>query len=185
MTLSNKVTALRLLFGPLFFFIYPIDHVGAKIIGLLLVICSEVSDGIDGYLARRRNETTDFGKLFDPFADSISRFTFFLTFMKVGLAAPWMMLIIFYRDSLVSYIRLMASTQKIIVSARKTGKIKAVTQATACITIICFDILSKLITGIPIQEISGVMMSIVVVITFYSAVDYLIGNLKVLSKLQI
>lgn len=182
MTLSNQVTAMRLLAGPIVFLVYPIDSIIAKIVCLLIVIASEVSDGIDGYLARKRNEITDFGKLFDPFADSLSRFTFFLTFMAAGLAQPWMILLIFYRDSLVSFVRIIAATQKVIVSARRTGKIKAVVQATAIITIICAHILSYLVSYVPVKEIAGVVMFIVVAITVYSAIDYAYGTLHIIKK---
>ncbi|MBN2053923.1 CDP-alcohol phosphatidyltransferase family protein [bacterium] len=184
MTLSNKLTAMRLLAGPLLFGLYYIDDVWVKILCLLIVIASEVSDALDGTIARRRNETTDFGKLFDPFADSISRFTFFAAFMAVGLIPPWMLLVLFLRDSLVSFIRLMAATQNVIVSARRTGKIKAVTQATGIIIIICADILHYMVDNVPLVPVSGVVMTIVVAITLYSAVDYTVGNLPVIRRLS-
>ena len=185
MTLANKITTTRLLVAPIFFLIFSPHSTTALIISLLVIIYSEISDAIDGYFARKRNETTDFGKLYDPFSDSIVRFTYFVTFWREHLMLPWMVLLIFYRDVTVSFVRVLARGENVVVSARKSGKRKAMFQAigTILVILLCFLYNYGVFSFKTIQTISYIIMFIVTAVTVWSAFDYVFGNLNILKKI--
>lgn len=134
---ATIVTASRILLSPVFFFLYTMSvkngvASGPALIALwLLFAVMEVSDFVDGQVARRTGTVTDIGKIFDPFADSVARLTYFLSFMVAGLLPPWVFLLVMYRDVGVSYIRLLAMKGGVTMAAQVSGKIKAFIYAVA------------------------------------------------------
>jgi CDP-diacylglycerol--glycerol-3-phosphate 3-phosphatidyltransferase len=186
MKLPTKVTMIRVLLSPFFAIAFFGDSLAYKFAALIIAILFEVTDVLDGYLARRTRQVTAFGKILDPFADSISRFTVFLCFLVNGWAHIGMIMIIFYRDCLVQFLRVHAASSSIIIAARTSGKIKAVVQGTMIIIVLLLDcadsILHFLPPTLPIGTIAWWGMAIVTVVTFASALDYLYGNLEILRK---
>ena len=86
----------------------------------------EVSDLLDGLLARMFKQETELGKVLDPFADSLSRLTYFVAFAGSGILPVWILLILIYRDVAVAYIRVMVSAREnVLLPARLSGKVKA------------------------------------------------------------
>jgi CDP-diacylglycerol---glycerol-3-phosphate 3-phosphatidyltransferase len=189
MTDANKITIFRLCMAPVFVFVFYYDGLWQRIILLLIAISMEFSDFMDGYIARKYNQVTDFGKLVDPFADSVSRFTIFLCFVYAGWAHLWMVALIFWRDALVANLRIFAASKNIIISARTSGKVKAVFQGTASITILLLNIVDYFYTPLPIigiqlADVSTFLMLIVTIVTLWSAVDYVLGSRKILKTLK-
>ena len=95
---------------------------------LACVLSIEATDFLDGRIARRHKMVSEQGKLLDPLMDSLARFTLFATLLAMGLAPLWMVLLFFYRDMLVAYLRSFASTYGVVMAARVSGKVKAVVQ---------------------------------------------------------
>ncbi|MHB9292180.1 putative CDP-diacylglycerol---glycerol-3-phosphate 3-phosphatidyltransferase [Hollandina sp. SP2] len=138
MTLADKVTSVRLILAPFFFVLYLLPH--QKLLpGLVqdyqwvvpvlwgLFILSEITDLVDGKIARSRKEASDFGKLFDPFADVLVRITYFLCFVLDGILPPLLFLIVLYREISIQFLRNLMMKKGVVMGARKGGKIKAVT----------------------------------------------------------
>jgi CDP-diacylglycerol--glycerol-3-phosphate 3-phosphatidyltransferase len=128
MTLPMVLTAGRLVLAPVFFLLYELAANGSPylLIGVCLAfILIEVSDLLDGHAARSLNQESELGKVLDPFADSLSRLTYFVAFAGSGILPLWILLILIYRDVSVAYIRVMVSRQKVLLSARLSGKVKA------------------------------------------------------------
>ena len=131
MTLPNLITFSRILLSPVFFCVFYIPRwFGNESIVPLLVLwllfgIIELTDLIDGKVARKLDQTSDTGKLLDPFADSLSRLTYFLCFAIAGIMEVWIFLILLYRDLSVSFVRLLMAKKGIVMSARMSGKIKA------------------------------------------------------------
>jgi CDP-diacylglycerol--glycerol-3-phosphate 3-phosphatidyltransferase len=125
MMLADKVTALRLFFAPCFFAVYL--FAGAWTVpALWAIFCvTEITDLIDGKVARRRNETSDFGKLFDPFADTLVWLTFFLCFVTDRILPVIPFLIILYREFAILFLRNLMLRKGVAMGARRGGKIKA------------------------------------------------------------
>lgn len=94
------------------------------VVAYIIMSLSEVSDIVDGYVARRDKLVTDLGKILDPLSDSISRFFYFFALAYHGLFPIWFMVFFFFRDIIVAYIRIFASFSGTVMSARLSGKIK-------------------------------------------------------------
>ncbi len=135
MNLPNKITLVRILISPVFFCVFYIPHWagGSSIVSLVflwvLFALIELTDLVDGKIARKLGQVSDTGKLLDPFADSLSRLTYFLCFAIAGVMEFWIFLIILYRDLGVGFVRLMMARRGITMSARLSGKLKAVVYA--------------------------------------------------------
>jgi len=186
MKLPTKVTMSRVLLSPVFALAFFGDTTINRVSALFIAILFEVTDIADGFLARRYKQVTAFGKILDPFADSISRFTVFLCFLVAGWAHVGMIMIIFYRDCLVQFIRVHAASSNIIVAARTSGKVKAIVQGTVIIVVLLLHLLDHLWhvlpPDLPIRLVAWWGMLVVTTVTFLSAVDYVYGNLDVLRK---
>ena len=191
MKLPNIVTLIRMGLAPVFILFF-IQRTGWGAAGALLVaVAFEVTDLLDGEIARRTGQVSSLGKFLDPLADSISRFTVFLCFLWAGYASIWAVAIIFWRDSLVASLRVMAATKDVIVSARVTGKIKAWVQGTAIISTLCFEahnrFFGKPLFGTDLGELPALatlFMWITAAWTFLSLLDYLWGNRKLIASLD-
>jgi CDP-diacylglycerol--glycerol-3-phosphate 3-phosphatidyltransferase len=127
MTLADKVTALRLVLAPCFFIVYILPVGGHWIVPVLwaLFFITEITDLIDGKVARSRKEVSGFGKLFDPFADTLVWLTFFLCFVADRILPVILFLIILYREFGILFLRNLMLQKGVAMGARKGGKIKA------------------------------------------------------------
>ncbi len=142
----------------------------------LIACLFEITDVVDGYIARRHRQVSDVGKLLDPFADSVSRFSVFLCLLADGYVPVWMVALVFYRDALVSYLRIGAATYAVVMAARLSGKIKAVVQGFATVGI-TFLIAAREYgwIGWDVPVIAQAAMAVVVLVTIWSALDYSYG----------
>jgi CDP-diacylglycerol--glycerol-3-phosphate 3-phosphatidyltransferase len=192
----NILTLSRLLLAPAFLAAYlaGVPLAGAPGEGssaarwwaLVLALFFEATDLADGFVARRMQQTSQLGKILDPLADSVSRFTIFLGFLVTGYASVWAVACIFWRDSIVSTVRILAASQGVIVSARGSGKVKAIVQGIAINVILGAMCLHEHLgwTLADVAKHSNTAMMVVAAVTLFSLVDYLVGNRKVLAALD-
>ncbi len=185
MNLPTKITFTRIVGSPLFIISFYLGQTRKEFlwVALALVIAFEITDLMDGLLARRWGQVTDLGKILDPFADCISRFSVFLCFMSAGYAHIFMVALIFYRDIMVANIRIVAAMKGTVIQARTSGKIKAVSQAVVILTIMA----SMNFFGIDndwLLNLSLWAMGILTAITVWSGVDYVLGYLKVVHPAE-
>ncbi|MCK5673961.1 MAG: CDP-diacylglycerol--glycerol-3-phosphate 3-phosphatidyltransferase [Spirochaetales bacterium] len=135
MNLPNKITIARIILAPLFYISYFLPvwtgmfHGLSSILILSIFVGIELSDFLDGYIARKYNLVSDLGKVLDPFADVLSRITYFLCFAFTGLMPLWIFLIIIYRELGITFLRMMMMGRGIVVAASLWGKLKAITYA--------------------------------------------------------
>ncbi len=193
MNIAIALTASRLLFGPLFaFFFLEAMRPGAISLpwlwaAIACVIAIELTDAFDGVMARSRHEVTDFGKIFDPICDSLSRQTVIISFMAAGIIPLWMFLIFLYRDGLMSFLRVMCAVSGTVVAARKSGKIKAIFQAIGIGLVLLAVLLHAYeIPGVP-REVAGRHPGFWIILfpalfTAISLFDYIIPNWRVFEK---
>lgn len=145
--------------------------------GLAILSLIEMSDLVDGRLARRWNSVTEWGASMDPYADSITRLLVFWTLAVAGTAMAIVPLVMAVRDVTVAYCRIAMARQHVTVAANRSGKVKAVVQGTAAF----------LLVGGPIyQRFTGTWTNvavswIVVVVTAVSAVEYVRAAVATLS----
>lgn len=186
MKVPNVLTLSRLLLAPAFLAAFLSGSAAGNWWALALALYFEATDLADGFLARRMKQTSQLGKILDPLADSVSRFTIFLGFLVQGYASVWAIACIFWRDSIVSTVRILAASQGVIVSARTTGKVKAIVQGAAICLILGATCLHDAL-GLSVDDVraqSEKLMWVVAGVTLFSLVDYLVGNRKVLAALD-
>jgi CDP-diacylglycerol--glycerol-3-phosphate 3-phosphatidyltransferase len=136
LNLANTLTLLRVFSSAVFFFIYA----SASFLGLgpMTLVFSlfflygflELTDALDGYVARRFAQVTDLGKVLDPMADGVARVTILLAFTLPPVQLPtWLVLPFLFRDAMTATLRIVCAWRGIVLAARASGKIKAVVQA--------------------------------------------------------
>ena len=136
MNTANALTTLRIALSPLFlvFALLPIWFPG-KFVMLstvalwTLFVTSELTDMLDGAVARAQGIVSDLGKLLDPFADVVCRLTYFLVFVVTDIMPVWMFALIMYREVGIIFVRMMMARDGVALAARKGGKTKAVMYA--------------------------------------------------------
>jgi CDP-diacylglycerol--glycerol-3-phosphate 3-phosphatidyltransferase len=198
-SLATQVTFSRILLAPVFIWVFFYDnnlvyqdnHLTFKILAALLAIFFVASDGLDGYLARKRGEVSQLGQYLDPYSDKISNMGIFLCFLASGYAAVWMVAVIFFRESTVETLRTLAAASGVTIDARRSGKWKTALQGTAIITILVLEIVDTLLRRFAPHlsywpdiwaYIPYSLMTFVTLFTLLSGVDYFVANKKVLKK---
>lgn len=187
MNLANKLTIFRMILVPVMvvFAYLPIGGdvytvpVAMLIMDLIFIIAS-ITDKLDGYIARSRNQVTTFGKFLDPLADKILVLTAMILLVERGLLPAWIPVIVLAREFIVSGFRLVAVEKGgVVIAASVWGKLKTVTQMIALILAFVdvggfFNFISGNLSGVHfvINIITSVMMSISVVATIFSGWDY-------------
>lgn len=131
MNLPNVVTLIRITLVPLFVYLYLINPGEMNLSAVFVFLLAAVTDGLDGYLARRRREITRFGQLIDPIADKLLISAALLALVEAGLVSTWLALIILGREFAVSGLRILAAAEGKVIAASLWGKVKTVTQISA------------------------------------------------------
>jgi CDP-diacylglycerol--glycerol-3-phosphate 3-phosphatidyltransferase len=179
-TYANLLTATRIVLSPVFIVFFFTLGAWGKVAAFVIACLFEITDALDGFMARSRGEVSGLGKLMDPLADSISRFSVFLCLLAAGYVDVWMIAIIFYRDAMVSYLRVGAATQAVVMAARVSGKIKAVCQGivTVSITLLIAAVALELIDW-DVRRIAWTAMIAVAGVTLWSGIDYLLAFARI------
>lgn len=193
MNLPNKLTILRILLVPvmviLSFFNIPGNvfwiPMTMFLIDVVFIIAS-ITDKLDGYLARKNNQVTDFGKFLDPIADKIVVIAAMLILVEMQHLPAWIPIIVVFREFVVSGYRLIAANNKgKVIAANKWGKLKTATQMFAISLMFIdnyayFDCLrSGTITNgwfMALNIAASVLMTFSVVATIFSGYEYLKGG---------
>lgn len=178
----NVLTAARLPLAPLAVVFIVQEAAWATIIAAGLALLLELTDLADGWMARRYGAVTAFGKLFDPFGDAFSRFTLFLGLFAIGRADLWMIIVIYFRDSSISFFRQVAAVRNVVVAARPSGKLKAVVQGVGTqLIFLLLVILAYRPEWTWLERLPWWTMLGITAVTFASLVDYFFGNLDILK----
>ncbi len=191
MNLPNKLTVIRIILV-LIMVIIPFIRIEGEIFGVpisflimnLIFIVASLTDKLDGYLARSRNEVTNFGKFLDPIADKILVLSAMLILVEAGTLPAWIPIIVLTREFVVSAYRLIAVEQGgKVIAASNWGKLKTVTQMIAIIfafiningTNVFFGFLNNSLQPmeLAINIITSIMMLISVIATIFSGWDYI------------
>jgi len=189
MNLPNKLTTIRLFFVPLFVIIYLIpyqtlgmtiptfDILSTQLSLLDIVLCfifsvAAITDYFDGYLARKNNLVTTFGKFVDPIADKLIVNTALLLLASSHDISILVPIIMISRDTIVDAIRLVASQKNVVLAASFLGKAKTMTQMIAIVLLLLNNVGFAAI-GIPMHQI---MICVATLISIASGVEYFVKN---------
>ena len=128
MNLPNKLTVLRVIMVPFFvaFMLYPLAGDASKYVALVLFCVASFTDFLDGYLARKNNLVTNFGKFMDPLADKLLVCSALVCLSTTGKLATWITLVIIAREFIIQGFRTVAADNGIVIAASYWGKFKTV-----------------------------------------------------------
>lgn len=191
MNLANKLTIFRMILVPIMV-IFAYLPIGGDVYGVaipmiimdVIFIIASITDKLDGYIARSRNQVTTFGKFLDPLADKILVLTAMVILVEKEKLPAWIPVIVLAREFIVSGFRLVAVEKGgIVIAASVWGKLKTVTQMIALIFAFVdvggfFTFVSGGLTGghLVINIISSIMMAISTVATIFSGWNYVWGG---------
>ena len=197
MNLPNKLTIFRIILVPIMviipFFNIRGDFLGIPITWLLvdlIFIIASITDKLDGYLARKNNQVTTFGKFLDPLADKILVLSAMMMLVEMAKLPAWISIIVLAREFMVSGYRLVAVEKGgKVIAASKWGKIKTVTQVIAIIlAFLDLNAFGECFTGtleggdMVLNFIVTIMMVIQVIATIFSGYDYMKGAKKLIKE---
>ena len=171
-TVPNGITSFRIIAGPICILLILLAVPWALWMCLFVMALAELSDFLDGYVARAYNQVSRLGKILDPMSDSIYRISVFVAFISQGWMPVWMFLIILCRDIIVSYLRILAEQQIGTLAARSSGKWKAIVQSAAQIIVVgLYAVLGGTIDGIA-EQVAFYSLFAATLVTAYSLIDY-------------
>ena len=196
MNLANKLTIFRIILVPIMVII-PFLGIEGKILGIpteyviidMIFIIASITDKLDGYIARSKNQITTFGKFLDPLADKILVLAAMIMLVEMTKLPAWIPIIVLAREFVVSGYRLVAVEKGgKVIAASKWGKLKTVTQMIAIIlAFVDLHAFAECFTGnlqggdLILNFIVTIMMIVQVIATIFSGMDYL-KNFKTLLK---
>ena len=183
------MTCVRIVFIPVFMIVSALSHTSvagtdwSTFDGLLaaaafiLYVILSCTDKVDGYLARSRNEITDFGKFLDPIADKLLVFSALLLFLDFGAVTVWSVFIILFRELLVSALRMVASAAGVVIAADKLGKCKTATTMVSICGYLCVFAMTGLQLGpaellLGVYGVSRFLYAVAVILTVISGAQY-------------
>lgn len=172
MNLPNQLTLGRVVAVPFFIVIY---LMGYETIAAILFILASATDALDGYLARRDNLVTNFGKIMDPLADKVLVVSALVLLVESGQVAGWMLIVILAREFAVAGLRTVAAADGKVIAAGTTGKIKTVLQMLA-VPLLLLDNWPFSYFNFPMDQI---LLWGCVIMTVVSGVEYIVKNVSV------
>lgn len=161
MTTANKITLVRILMIPFFVVFAVLGGPKYDTIALILFCLASVTDFLDGYVARKYNQVTDFGKFVDPLADKLLVTAALVIFVERGLFAAWMVFVILAREFIITSLRNVAAAKGQVMAAAWSGKVKTCVQIAGIILIFLYVIALGGAVGCPNYSDSGSAIAVV------------------------
>ena len=218
MTTANKITLTRIAMIPFFLyfasqpmllhdeatqaqtmapaFLFPT----ATVVALVLFCVASFTDFLDGYVARKYNQVTDFGKFVDPLADKLLVTSALVLFAEQGAFAGWMVCVILARELIITSLRVVAANKGRVLAATWTGKVKTCVQIGGIIVIYLYYILfsnvdfgsvplwlmppqyaQQVAFSVPAVTLIDIVGWVVTLVTIYSGYDYLRKNWDIIK----
>jgi CDP-diacylglycerol--glycerol-3-phosphate 3-phosphatidyltransferase len=134
-----------------------------------------LTDGLDGYIARSRDDITTFGKLMDPLADKLLVTAALISLVSLGRLEAWIAMVIIARELAVTGLRGVAAEQGVVIQASWLGKLKTLLQVVAIIALIATD---------PAPLGVDILVYVALAVTVISGVDYFVGFRRMISDAQ-
>lgn len=190
MKIADIFTLIRIILAPVFLVIYflplwfGVGEVASVWILIPLIIFAEFTDFLDGYFARKNNQVSDFGKLFDPFADVLLHLTVFFCYTLSGYVSPFILLLFVYREFGMLFVRLLAAKKGIAIGARKGGKFKTVIYVVAGFFSLFLESARRLGFVLPesLMYVGYGFYILGLLASYISFIDYLVHFIPVIKK---
>jgi CDP-diacylglycerol--glycerol-3-phosphate 3-phosphatidyltransferase len=174
MTTASKITLIRVAFIPIFMLCMYLSggRPGYWLwIALAIFIVASVTDYVDGFIARKYNQVSDFGKFLDPLADKLLTLAAMVMFCEWGIVSAWVLMIVLAREFAVTGLRLVAVGKGVVIAAGWSGKVKTASSMVGLCLLMAFPM---------IPWLSWTVTGVIVLTTVYSGIEYFIQNWKCL-----
>ena len=170
MTLASKITLIRVAFIPAYMVLMYLSGGETGLfmwIALAVFMIASLTDYVDGHIARKYNQVSDFGKFLDPLADKLLVIAAMTMFCEWGVFPAWALMIVLTREFAVTGLRLVAVGKGTVIAAGKSGKFKTASTMIGLCVMMAFP---------QIQISNWIIIGIIVVTTLYSGVEYFVQN---------
>ena len=175
MNLPNKITLARIFLIPVCVFLLLINSVTTNIISVFIFVLACLTDALDGYIARKNNLVTDLGKFMDPLVDKLLIISVAIALVELKKISCWVVILIAWRELIVTGFRLMAVKKNTVIAANILGKIKTVLQM-LMIIIIMLDLKNNLM-----YMLKNLLIVVTVFFTLWSGFDYIYKNRQLIK----
>lgn len=170
MTTASKITLIRVAFIPIYMVLMYLSGGVSGLymwLALAVFVIASLTDYVDGQIARKYNQVSDFGKFLDPLADKLLVIAAMVMFCEWGKFPAWALMIVLTREFAVTGLRLVAVGKGVVIAAGKSGKLKtASTMIGLCV-----------LMGFPsVTILRWVVIAVIVITTVYSGIEYFIKN---------
>lgn len=193
MLLPNQLTVLRIILTPVFFFLFMSDLPVLKQISAVVFIIAAVTDWYDGWLARKFNYITKWGKFLDPLADKILTSAAFIAFVMMGVLELWMVAIIMFRDFFITFMRLYADIKGEGVATSIMAKWKTFFQMSFLYYLLLIYVLKtidfiykgneQLFARLADGQMVYYIMFLITMLTVYTGLAYLYSNRGMIMRI--
>ena len=170
MNLPNKLTIFRIILVPLFMAVMLSGIKNSMYIAAVIFAVASLTDFLDGYIARKYDLVSNFGKFMDPLADKLLVSAALITLVQIQVISSWAVVIIIAREFSISILRAIAGSSGIVIAASQWGKAKTVSQIIA---------IMMLLLSLPGAQI---MLWVAVALTIYSGYDYVKLNKEMFAQ---
>lgn len=187
----NLLTIARIFITPIFLAVILMDTLPHKfLIACIIFSIASITDAVDGHLARKNNQITNFGKFLDPIADKILTTSALLAFMSMGLCNIWIIMLVLVREFAIASVRMIAATNGVVIPANIWGKIKTVSQMVFTILIMLLGETWEIIADLDhaffdklpdLSLISNGLLWITAILTIISGIIYLNDSKKIID----
>ena len=170
MTLASKITMIRVAFIPVYMLLMYLGGGEPGIwmwLALAVFIIASLTDYVDGQIARRCNQVSDFGKFLDPLADKLLTIAAMTVFCEWGMMPAWALMLVLTREFAVTGLRLVAVGKGKVIAAGWSGKVKTASTMIGLCVLMAFPTVGWLAT---------VVNAVIVLTTVYSGVEYFVQN---------
>ncbi|MBE6934673.1 MAG: CDP-diacylglycerol--glycerol-3-phosphate 3-phosphatidyltransferase [Ruminococcaceae bacterium] len=174
MTTASKITLIRVAFIPVFMGLMYMSR-GEQgfwmYLSLVVFILASITDYVDGQIARKWNQISDFGKFLDPLADKLLVIAAMTMFCQWGMFPAWALMLVLTREFAVTGLRLVAVGKGKVIAAGWSGKVKTTCTMVGLCVLMAFP---------HIPWLTYLIIAVIVITTLYSGVQYFIQNWKCL-----
>lgn len=171
MTTASKITLVRVALLPVYMIFMYLSQMGTvalwKWLSLSIFIIASLTDYVDGYIARKYNQVSDFGKFLDPLADKLLTIAAMVIFCEWGMFSSWALMLVLTREFAVTGLRLVAVGKGTVIAAGKSGKFKTASSMIGLCALMAFP---------AVVELQWVVVGVIVLTTVYSGVEYFVQN---------
>lgn len=186
MNIANKITLFRFFLTFVFMFLLFFGGVFSRIFALVIFLLAAATDFLDGFIAKKYDLETDFGKIMDPIADKVLTLAAFLAFVEMGLVPAWMVVIILARELLITGLRVVALKNGEVLAASLGGKHKTASQMISIVVVLVFIVIRE--AGVRwfgfwdasfeywYKQLIFSLMLVTVILTIVSGISYVANN---------